>query len=85
MPINYEIETDGLYLDGLEKGYKIGFEIGYKKGIEIGIEKNNFNNVLRMLLQKKYTIDDIMVTLKVTEAYIQKVALEIGIEIEPIS
>jgi hypothetical protein len=69
MPINYEIETDGLYLEGLEKG----------------IEKTKFDIVSSMLLQKKYTIDDIMVTLKVTEAYIQKVSLEIGIQIDPIS
>jgi hypothetical protein len=85
MPIHYEIETDGLYLEGFEKGFKIGFDQGYKIGIEIGIERSNFNNVLRMLLQKKYTINDIMVALDVTEAFIKKVALEIGIEIEPIS
>ena len=69
MPINYEIETDGLYLEGIEKG----------------IEKGKFHTVSRMLLLKKYTIDDIMVIVDVTEAYIQKVALEMGIKLEPIS
>jgi hypothetical protein len=73
MPIHYEIETDGLYLEGVEKG------------VEIGVEKTNVNNVSRMLSQKKYTINDIMVALDVTEAYIRKVALEMGIKIEPIS
>jgi hypothetical protein len=72
MPIHYEIETDGLYLEGVEKG------------VEIGVEKTNVNNVSRMLSQKKYTINDIMVALDVTEAYIRKVALEMGIKIEPI-
>jgi hypothetical protein len=68
MPINYEIETDGLYLEGIEKG----------------VEKNKFDNVSRLLLQKKYTLKDIMVILDVTESYIRKVALEIGIKVEPI-
>jgi hypothetical protein len=69
MPIHYEIETDGLYLEGVEKG----------------VEKNKFNNVSRLLLQKKYTLKNIMAILDVTEGYIRKVALEIGIKIEPIS
>jgi hypothetical protein len=77
MPIHYEIETDGLYLEGVEKGVEIG--------VEIGVEKNKFDIVSSMLLQKKYSIEDIMVTLKVTEAYVRKVALEIGVQIEPIS
>ena len=72
MPINYEIETDGLYLEGVEKG------------VEIGVEKNKFDNASRLLLQKKYTLKDIMVILDVTESYIRKVALEIGIKVEPI-
>jgi hypothetical protein len=71
MPIHYEIETDGLYLEGIEKG------------VEIGVEKNKFDNVSRLLLQKKYTLKDIMVILDVTESYIRKVALEIGIKVEP--
>jgi hypothetical protein len=72
MPIHYEIETDGLYLEGVEKG------------VEIGVEKNKFDNASRLLLQKKYTLKDIMVILDVTESYIRKVALEIGIKVEPI-
>ncbi len=35
--------------------------------------------------KKKYTLKNIMAILDVTEGYIRKVALEIGIKIEPIS
>lgn len=39
MPIHYEIETDGLYLAGLEKGIEKGIEKGLEKGKEEGLEK----------------------------------------------
>jgi predicted transposase YdaD len=39
MPIHYDIETDYLYLQGLEKGIARGMEKGVKEGIEKGIEK----------------------------------------------
>jgi len=39
MTIHYDIETDGLYLQGIEKGIEEGIEKGIEKGIEEGIEK----------------------------------------------
>ena len=39
MTIHYDIETDALYLQGIEKGIEEGIEKGIEKGIEEGIEK----------------------------------------------
>jgi hypothetical protein len=69
MPFHYEIETDALYLEGIEKG------------IEKGIETNKSSAVKRMLQQKKYTIKEIMLILEVDEPFVRKIALEIGIDL----
>ncbi|HMQ59795.1 MAG TPA: hypothetical protein PKE06_03955 [Flavilitoribacter sp.] len=37
MPIHYDIETDGLYLEGIEIGIKKGIEKGIEKGIGRGL------------------------------------------------
>lgn len=39
MTIHYDIETDGLYLQGIEKGIEEGIEKGIEEGIEKGIEE----------------------------------------------
>jgi predicted transposase YdaD len=39
MTFHYEVETDGLYLEGKEKGELIGLEKGLEQGIEKGIEQ----------------------------------------------
>ena len=39
MPIHYEIETDALFLEGIEKGFEKGIEKGIEKGFEKGFEK----------------------------------------------
>jgi predicted transposase YdaD len=39
MPIVYDIQTDYLFLKGIEKGIERGIERGIEKGIEQGIEK----------------------------------------------
>lgn len=44
MTIHYDIETDGLYLEGLEKG----IEKGIKKGIEKGIEQEKIDFTLKL-------------------------------------
>ncbi|MDV7399324.1 hypothetical protein RZS08_48380, partial [Arthrospira platensis SPKY1] len=36
MPIEYDITTDGLYLEGLEVGLEQGLERGLEKGLEQG-------------------------------------------------
>ena len=39
MTIHYDIETDGLFLKGIEEGIEKGIEKGIEQGIEQGIEK----------------------------------------------
>ncbi len=39
MPITYDIETDGLYLKGIEKGRERGLEEGRERGLEEGRER----------------------------------------------
>jgi flagellar biosynthesis/type III secretory pathway protein FliH len=39
MTIHYDIETDGLYLQGLEEGREEGIEQGIERGLEKGIEQ----------------------------------------------
>ena len=39
MTIHYDIETDGLYLQGIEQGIEQGLEQGIEKGIEKGLEQ----------------------------------------------
>jgi predicted transposase YdaD len=89
MPIHYEIETDGLYLEGIEigveKGIGIGIEKGMEKGmekgIEKGIEKTNTEAVTRMLRQQKFTLADIMLIQNVSESFVRKIAQDLGIEV----
>lgn len=39
MKIHYDIETDGLYLKGIEKGIEMGIQKGIQKVIDEGIKK----------------------------------------------
>jgi hypothetical protein len=39
MPFHYDVTTDALYLEGIEKGMDLGVEKGIDLGIEKGIEK----------------------------------------------
>lgn len=39
MPISYDIEKDGFYIQGIQKGRKEGREEGREEGEETGIEK----------------------------------------------
>ena len=98
MPIHYEIETDGLYLEGIEIGREQGIGIGVEKGIGIGvekgieqglekgmeqgIEKTNTEAVTRMLRQQKFTLADIMLIQNVSESFVRKIAQDLGIEVK---
>jgi hypothetical protein len=73
MPFHYEIETDALYLEGIEKGIE--------KGAEQATQAARINTVKKMLLQKKYAVQDIMYIAEVDEAFVRKIALEIGVEL----
>ena len=69
MPIHYEIETDGLYLEGIEKG------------IEKGIESHRYETVVRMLKSGKYTREEIVLVAAVTDTFVRKVAEELNIKL----
>ena len=65
MPIHYEIETDELYLEGIEKG----------------MEKSLAVIVTRLLKQGKHSLSDITLFLDVSEDFVRKVAESLSITI----
>jgi hypothetical protein len=69
MPIYYDIETDGLYLQGIEKGAAQGFE------------KEMRFVVIQMLNAKKYSLDEISHVSGATKAYIMGIANELNIKV----
>lgn len=40
MPISYNVEKDGLYVQGMEKGIQKGREEGIEKGMDLGVAKS---------------------------------------------
>ena len=72
MPIHYDIETDFLYQQGMEKGMEKGIE----KGIEKGAEKNKKETVINMLQMGKYSLHEIIMILGVTGEFILNIARE---------
>ena len=73
MPIHYEIETDELYLEGIEKGIE--------QGIEKGILETKTASVVSMLKARKYTISDIVSILDVTEHFVRNIAHQSGMPV----
>ena len=65
MPIHYEIETDELYLEGIEKG----------------ILETKTASVVSMLKARKYTISDIVSILDVTEHFVRNIAHQSGMPV----
>lgn len=74
MPIHYEIETDELYLEGIEKGIE--------KGREEGIELAKTDAIVRMLKQGKYALSEIILILGVKETFVRKTAAEYGLTVQ---
>ncbi len=74
MPIQYDIQTDELYLEGLEQGLEKGLEQGIEKGLEQGIEqglaKHRYDTVVRMLQAAVLTIEQIADFAGVTLDYV---------------
>ncbi len=60
MPLHYEIETDDLYLEGIEKG------------IEKGASKTVRNLVIRMLQMGKLSKEEIALIADVDIAYVNE-------------
>jgi predicted transposase YdaD len=78
MPVQYDINTDGLYLEGLSKGMEKGIEKGIEKGLQKGLQKgvglHSEETVLRMLRAGRFGMQEIMALVDVTETFILKVA-----------
>ena len=55
MPITYDISTDGLYLEGIEKGLEEGIE----RGREQGEAKREIDLISNLLKQGVLTIEQI--------------------------
>lgn len=66
MPIHYDIQNDGLYLEGIEKGME--------KGIEKGIEKQRRESVAQLLRNGSFTTAEVARLLGVSEQFVQSVA-----------
>ena len=65
MPIHYDIEKDGLYLEGIEKG----------------ISDHRRETVIRILKAQKYKIEEISLIAGVPETFIRIIAAEFNLEI----
>ncbi len=81
MPIKFDIETDELYLEGIEKGMEKGIEKGMEKGIEKGMEKGveqqQHETVVAMLRDGILPLEKIARYAGVTLEYVQKVQKEL--------
>ena len=73
MPIHYEIEQDGLYLEGIEKGIEKGIE----RGIEKGIEQHQHDTVVRGLHAGVLSLEMIANLAGVSLEYVLKVQKEL--------
>jgi len=73
MPIHYDIETDELYLEGIEKGKEEGIELGIEKGIEKG--------VINMLKREQFTLRDIVEIMGVSEEFVLNIAQRLGLKV----
>ena len=77
MPIHYDIETDDLFLAGLEKGLEKGLEQGLEKGLEKGVEKQQYDTVVRMLKTARFSDEEIAGIAGVTLSFVRKVKKEL--------
>ena len=65
MPITYDITTDGLYKQGIEKGIEKGIEQGIGQGIELGQTKKTNKAIIKALEQGVLTLEQIAEMLEV--------------------
>lgn len=72
MPIKFDIETDELYLEGIEKGIE--------KGLEKGVEKHQHETVVAMLRDGALSLEKIAEYAGVTLEYVLKVKKELESE-----
>ncbi|MEM6963880.1 MAG: hypothetical protein AAF573_03875, partial [Bacteroidota bacterium] len=69
MPITYDIEKDGLYLQGMEKGEKKGEEKGMEKGKKKGVQV--------LLKTTSLSIKEIAQLMEVSEDFVKAVQAEL--------
>ena len=69
MPIKFDIESDELYLEGIEKGVK--------KGVEKGIEQHQRETVIRGLQSGALSLDMIANLAGVSLEYVHKIRQEL--------
>jgi Essential protein Yae1, N terminal len=81
MTFHYDIENDGLYLEGIEKGIEQGREEGREEGIEEGIEKGmelktrNFAQTLWD--QQEFSLEKMALLIGLNEEQLQNILVEI--------
>ena len=80
MPIKFDIETDELYLEGIEKGIEKGMEKGIEQGIEQGVEQHQHETVVAMLRDGVLAVEKIAEYAGVTLEYVLKVKKELESE-----
>ena len=77
MPITYDIKTDGLYNEGIQKGREEGREEGLQKGIQKGRENNRFQIISKALSQRVLTIEQIAEIAEVSIDYVLSIQSEL--------
>jgi hypothetical protein len=69
MTIHYDIETDGLYLEGIEKGIVQGIE----KGVEKGVSLKEHEVVINLWNMQVFPLDKIALAVGITEEQVVKI------------
>ena len=66
MTIHYDIETDGLFLKGIEEGIEKGIEKGIEQGIEQGIELEKQVFVHKLWALQEFSLEKIALLVDVS-------------------
>ena len=74
MPIHYDIATDELYLEGIEKGIE--------KGIEQGLLIQKKETIIKMLQTGKYSLDEIILVTSAAKEFVLQIAQDLNISIK---
>jgi hypothetical protein len=59
MSFDYDVKSDGLFLEGLAEGREEGIEIGINKGREEGIELSSRNFVKNLWARREFSLSEI--------------------------
>jgi hypothetical protein len=67
MDFHYDIETDGLYLQGLTKGEEKGIEKGIEQGVELGHTERDIAFTINLWSQQEFAISKIAALVNLSE------------------